>query len=96
VVDRFCTTPSGLEVVVVVVVSEDDEGGGVTTAVGGGAAPCSVVVVVSLVAVGPHAVQKPTNNAPTDKRAHDFKFCIFLFSKRKSMSRRNGSICHAF
>jgi hypothetical protein len=92
VVDRFCTTPSGLEVVVVVVVSEDDEGGGVTTAAGGGAAPYSVVVV-SLVAVGPHAVQKPTANAPTDMRAHDFKFCIFLILQKKSMSRRNGSIC---
>jgi hypothetical protein len=35
VVDRFCTTLSGLEVVVVVVVSDDDEGGGVTTGAGG-------------------------------------------------------------
>jgi hypothetical protein len=80
----------------VVVVSEDDEGGGVTTAAGGGAAPYSVVVVVSLVAVGPHAVQKPTANAPTDMRAHDFKFCIFLILQKKFDERRNGSICFAF
>lgn|GEM_PF-6215155 len=66
-VDRFCTTPSGLEVVVVVVVSDDDEGGGVTT----GAAPYSIVVVVSLVVVGAHAVQTPTANAPTEMIAHD-------------------------
>jgi hypothetical protein len=81
VVDRFCITPSGFEVVVVVVVSDDVEGGGVTTGAGGGSALYSVVVVVSLVAVGPHAVQNPTANAPTAMIVHDFKFCIFLISK---------------
>ncbi len=81
-VDRFCTTPSGLEVVVVIVVSDDDEGGGVTTGAGGGAAPYSVVVVVSLVVVGAHAVQTPTANAPTEMIAHDFQFYIFLILQK--------------
>jgi hypothetical protein len=66
----------------VVVVSDDDEGGGVTAGAGGGAAPYSVVVVVSLVAVGPHAVQKPTDNAPIDMIAHDFQFCILLILRK--------------
>jgi hypothetical protein len=82
VVDRFCTTPSGLEVVVVVVVSDDDEGRGVTTGPRGGAAPYSVVVVVSLVVVGAHAVQTPTANAPTEMIAHDFQFCISLILRK--------------
>jgi len=82
VVDRFCTTPSGLEVVVVVVVSDDDEGGDVITGAGGGAAPYSVVVVVSLVAVGPHAVQKAVANAPIDMIVHDLEFRIVLISKK--------------
>jgi len=88
VVDRFCTTPSGLEVVVVVVVSEDEDGGGVTTGAGGGAAPYSVVVVVSLVVVGAHAVQKATANAPIDMIAHDLQLRIVLISK-KSMIQVN-------
>ena len=81
-VDRFCTTPSGLEVVVVVLVSDDDEGGGVTTGAWGGAAPYSVVVVVSLVVVGAHAVQTPKANAPTEMIAHDFQFYIFLILQK--------------
>jgi hypothetical protein len=64
-------------VVVVVVVSDDDEGGGVTTGAGGGTVPYSVVVVVSLVAVGPHAEQKPTANAAMDMVANDLQCFIF-------------------
>ena len=80
-VDRFCITPSGLEVVVVVVVSDDDEGGGVTTGAGGGTVPYSVVVVVSLVAVGPHAEQKPTAKA-IDMVAHDLQCFIFIILQK--------------
>lgn len=77
-VERFSITPFGLEVVVVVVVSDDGEGVGVKTGAGGGTVPYSVVVVVSLVAVGPHAVQKPTPNAAIDMVTHDFQYCILL------------------
>jgi hypothetical protein len=82
VVDRFCITPSGLEVVVVVVVSDDDEGGGVTTGADGGTVPYSVVVVVSLVAVGPHAEQKPTAKAAMDMVAHDLQCFIFIILQK--------------
>jgi hypothetical protein len=78
VVEPFSITPFGLEVVVVVVVSDDGEGVGVKTGAGGGTVPYSVVVVVSLVAVGPHAVQKPTANAAIDMVTHDFQYCILL------------------
>ncbi len=77
-VERFSITPFGLEVVVVVVVSDDGEGVGVKTGASGGTVPYSVVVVVSLVAVGPHAVQKPTANAAIDMVTHDFQYCILL------------------
>jgi hypothetical protein len=69
-------------VVVVVVVSDDDEGGGVTTGAGGGIVPYSVVVVVSLVAVGPHAEQKPTANAAMKMVAHDLQCFIFLILQK--------------
>jgi hypothetical protein len=88
VVDRFCTTPSGLEVVVVVVVSDDDEGGGVTTGAGGGAAPYSVVVVVSLVVVGAHAVQtSKAKRANRDDRPR-FPILHFSYSPKNSMNER--------
>jgi len=79
VVDRFCTTPSGSDVVVVVVVCDD--GDCVTTGAGGTPVPYSVVVVVSLVAVGPHATQVPIANRATDMIVNDLRCCISLFSQ---------------
>lgn len=65
-----------------VVVSDDDEGGSVTTGAGGGTVRYSVVVVVSLVAVGPHAEQKPTANAAMKMVAHDLQCFIFLILQK--------------
>jgi hypothetical protein len=79
VVDRFCTTPSGADVVVVVVVCDD--GGCDTTGAGGTSVPYSVVVVVSLVALGPHATHVPIANRATDMTVNDFRCCISLFSQ---------------
>ena len=78
-VDRFCTTPSGPDVVVVVVVCDD--GGCVTIGAGGTSVPYSVVVVVSLVALGPHATHVPIPNRAIDVIANDLRYCISLFSK---------------
>lgn len=73
-VDRFCITPVGVEVVVVVVVS--DEGGGVST--GGATVPYSVVVVVSFVAVGPHPAHA---NAAADMIRNNLSCDISVFSQ---------------
>jgi hypothetical protein len=73
----------GFVVVVVVVVCDEVAGGVVTTGAGGGTVPYSVVVVVSLVAVGPHAEQKPTAKAAIDTVAHDFQ-CFIVYTPSRS------------
>lgn len=81
-VDRFCTTPSGLEVVVVVVASDDDEGGGVTTGAGG--RRCAIFDCGGgFPGGGRSACRANTDaNAPTEMIAHDFQFYIFLILQK--------------
>ena len=86
VVERFCTTPLGVEVVVVVVVCDELEDAGGVTATGagggGGVVLYSVVVVVSLVALGPHDVQMAIANADIAITPHDTAFFISVLSPR--------------